>query len=407
MKLLEVIHVEEARRKILEAMEALDFKKTEKIKTEDALGRILGQDIFARENVPAFRKSTMDGYAVQSKSTQGATVSIPSVLEIVETIEMGQLPRKKISPSQASVIYTGGMLPEGADAVIPVEQTEKIGEKMVGVYAALSHRENVVDIGEDIQEGSLYFSKGLRITPQVIAACMSIGKKEIEVYKALRIKSISTGDEIVDPGVESLDLAKSRDVNSYAIQAFLEDLGCLVVERKHLPDQKELLKEEFHKDDADMIFISGSSSKGKKDFIPSIMEEEDALLFHGIAIKPGKPTSFARFGDRLVLGLPGHPVSAIAVYLTVFEPAFYRYYGLAEKKSIPARLEENLYSSPGMTKIQFVKADSSSGEWTCQPIFGPSGNLSTLAKANAYIVIEPEEEGVEKGQIVEVHLFSL
>lgn len=408
MKLFTVYSVKEAIAQIVQRMGELGLNKTERVATEDGLHRILAEDIVAPEDMPAFRKSTMDGYAVQSKATGGATEAIPSVLEVVEKIPMGEIPKSAISSSQASIISTGGMLPEGSDGVVPVEYTEQINEDLVGIYKPISYLENVVEVGEDTKQGFLYFKKGARVTPQVIAACMSLGIVELEVYKKLTARTISTGDEIVPPG-EKLPMAKARDVNSYSIRAMLEKLGCDVVERKHVEDQRDLLAAELTKKDVDLIVISGSSSKGEKDYVPTILEEDlnPGLHFQGISIKPGKPTSFATDDRKMVVGLPGHPVSAMAVFQTIFIAAFHEFYGMEDLVAIPCRIDQNVSATLGRSKIQFVSAQKTEDGWTCKPIFGASGNLSTLAKANGYFVIPAEHEGVNKDQVVDVYLFTI
>lgn len=408
MKLFTVYSVKEAIEKIVSSMSELGLDKRERLATEDALGRILAQDIVAPEDVPAFRRSTMDGYAVNSKATGGATEAIPSVLELVEKIPTGQVPGLAISASQASAISTGGMLPEGADGVVPVEYTEEISEDFVGIYQAISTLENVVEVGEDTKKGFLYFSKGTRVTPQVIASCMSLGIVEVEVYRKLTARTISTGDEIVPPH-EALPLAKARDVNSYSIKAMLEKLGCEVVERKHVADQRDLLTYELTKKDVDLIVISGSSSKGEKDYVPTILEEDldPGLHFQGISIKPGKPTSFATDDRKMVVGLPGHPVSAMAVFQSIFVEAYHQFYGMEDLVAIPCRIDQNVSATLGRSKIQFVRAQKTQEGWVCKPIFGASGNLSTLAKANGYFIIPAEHEGVNKDQIVDVYLFTI
>lgn len=408
MRLLKVQSLEQAIKTIAETMEQLNFRKIEVVPIDKALGRILAEDIVSSENIPAFRRSTMDGYAVQSRSTNGATQTIPTILEIVEEIEMGKQPQYGINEAQASVIYTGGMLPENADAVVPVEETERIGDTMVAIYSPVTFLQHVVDIGEDTKEGTRYFSKGRIITPAVIAGAASLGYVSVEVYSTLKARVLSTGDEIVPPDAV-IPLGMVRDVNSYSIAALCEALGIEVVDRKLLPDIRDVIYKELKKTDVDLIIVSGSSSKGTKDYVPTIMEEEfsPGMLFHGIAIKPGKPTGLGTDGRKLIVGLPGHPVSAMAVFQAVFAPAFCRLFDIPESKKIPCNISQSMGATPGRTLIQPVSLEKTETGWVCHPVFGASGNLSTLAKADGYFMIDQHEEGVVKGQPVDVTLFSL
>lgn len=199
MRLLKVQSLDQSVETILQTMESLNLKRIENIPIDKALGKILAEDIIARENIPAFRRSTMDGYAVQSGSTNGATQTIPAILELVEEIEMGKQPRKKINASETSEIFTGGMLPEGADAVVPVENTEKIGGNFVSIYSPVTYLEHVVDIGEDTNQGEVYFRKGTIITPAVVAGTVSLGYLKVDAYAPLTARVLSTGDEILPP----------------------------------------------------------------------------------------------------------------------------------------------------------------------------------------------------------------
>ena len=408
MRLLKVQSLDQSVETILQTMESLNLKRIENIPIDKALGKILAEDIIARENIPAFRRSTMDGYAVQSGSTNGATQTIPAILELVEEIEMGKQPRKKINASETSEIFTGGMLPEGADAVVPVENTEKIGGNFVSIYSPVTYLEHVVDIGEDTNQGEVYFRKGTIITPAVVAGTVSLGYLKVDAYAPLTARVLSTGDEILPPD-SIIPPGMTRDVNSYSISSLCQDLGIKVIERKLLQDVKKIIRVELEKTDVDLIIISGSSSKGTKDFVPAIIEQEfnPGMLFHGIAIKPGKPTGFGTDGKKMILGLPGHPVSAVAVFLAVFAPAFRHYYGIQDSKKIPCSISQSMPATPGRTLIQLVSLEETVTGWVCHPIFGASGNLSTLAKADGYFVIDQHEEGVVKEQNVNVTLFSL
>lgn len=405
MDLLKVQSLSDAKKTCVTCMNELSFKREIEIATEDALGYILAEDVISNENIPAFRRSTMDGFAVVSTSTNGASETIPTVLNIIETIEIGDVPEKVVDANTASQIFTGGMLPEGADAIVPIEYADKLSDTLLAIYTPVKHLEYVVDIGDDCKEGDLYYETGTRVTPEVVAGCISLGKTKVNVYDKLTARILSTGDEILPPDAE-IPLGKTRDINSYSIEALCKELGINVIDKKHVNDEKEAIKKELLAEDVDMVIVSGSSSKGNKDFVPTLVEElfNPGLLIHGIGIKPGKPTSLSTDGKKMVLGLPGHPVSAMAVFKTFFASAWKAFYGEKEEMLYPCKVTRNMAATPGRTKVQFVHASREGEDLVAEPIFGASGNISTLAKSNGYFIIEDNEEGVEKGDTVWVSL---
>lgn len=405
MDLLQVKSVREAIDICLDCMHKLSFKRIKEVETIHALNYVLAEDIVAGEDIPSFRRSLMDGFALVSRSTTGASETIPTILRIVETVEMGHVPQEKISPDTASQIFTGGMLPEGADAVLPIEYADKITAEILAVYQPLRPLDHVVEVGDDCKKGDLYFKAGTRIGPETIAGCISLGLTKVKVYEKLRARILSTGDEILPPDAE-IPPGKTRDVNSYSVDALCQALGIEVLERLHVADDKQAIRDILLQDDVDLLIISGSSSKGDKDYVPLLVDElfDPGLLVHGIAIKPGKPTSLSSDGKKLVLGLPGHPVSAMAVFEVFFAQAWKEFYQVDPDLAYPARVSRNVAAAPGRTQIQFVKVFRQGQDLIAEPIFGASGNLSTLAKSDGYFIIDYKEEGVEQGDLVWVNL---
>lgn len=397
--LLQVKSLQDSIDLCVETMGSLDFKREKEIKVEDALGYTLAQDILAKEDIPAFRRSTMDGFALCHKSVVGASSSIPTILDFQETIEMGQVPKKSLDANQGSQIFTGGMVPPGADAVVPIEYAEFITDQVIAVYKPVSFLENIIDLGDDAKKGDLFFRRGQRVTPQVIALCADLGYGKIRVFEKLKTRIISTGDEILPPEAD-IPLGKIRDVNSYSLEALAREAGLEVLEKKHVKDVKEDIERELKAQDVDLVLISGSSSKGKKDFVPRLVAENfhPGLLVHGIAIKPGKPTSFSSDGKKIVLGLPGHAVSCYTVFKVFFQRALEEFYGSPRPLSFPAVLSRNVASSPGRAKVQFVHLETDGQNLLAQPVFAASGNISLFKKANAYFIISENEEGKEKGE---------
>lgn len=403
MDLLDVVKIDEAIDLQVSLMEKIGYKKKIQIKTCDSLGYILANDLISKDDLPCFRKSTMDGYAINYKDSLGATDSIPSMLKVVEEIQMGNIPQKKLKRGEASKIYTGGMVPEGADAVLPIEYTEILSEKLISISKPVVFMENIIDIGDDSKVGDIYEKEGEIIDPETIAMAASLGYEKIEVYEKLKCKILSTGDEII-PVNSKLVPGKSRDINSYMLYSLLKKMGIDVLSMKHLEDDKDLIKKELE-EDLDLIIISGSSSKGNKDFVPEISKElNPGMIYHGISIKPGKPTSLSQNDNTMILGLPGNPISAYAVFRTIFQKAYEKYFEIDENLKIKCKIKRNIANTSAKTMICLVEIKREGNELVASPIFGFSNNISLLKKAKGYIVIDEYVEGIKENEKVWVNL---
>lgn len=403
MDLLDVVKIDEAIDLQVSLMEKIGYKRKIQMKTCHSLGYILAKDLISKDDLPCFRKSTMDGYAINYKDSLGATDSIPSMLKVVEEIQMGNIPQKKLKRGEASKIYTGGMVPEGADAVLPIEYTEILSEKLISISKPVVFMENIIDIGDDSKVGDIYEKEGEIIDPETIAMAASLGYEKIEVYEKLKCKILSTGDEII-PVNSKLVPGKSRDINSYMLYSLLEKMGIDVLSMKHLKDEKALIKKELE-EDVDLIIISGSSSKGNKDFVPEISKElNPGMIYHGISIKPGKPTSLSQNNNTMILGLPGNPISAYAVFRTIFQKAYEKYFEIDENLKIKCKIKRNIANTSAKNMICLVEIKKEGNELVASPIFGFSNNISLLKKAKGYIVIDEYVEGIKENEKVWVNL---
>lgn len=403
MDLLDVVKIDEAINLQVSLMEKIGYKKKIKIRICDSLGYILANDLISKDDLPCFKKSTMDGYAINYKDSLGATDSIPSMLKVVEEIQMGHIPQKKLKRGEASKIYTGGMVPEGADAVLPIEYTEILSKKLISISKPVVFMENIIDIGDDSKIGDIYEKEGKIIDPETIAMAASLGYEKIEVYEKLKCKILSTGDEII-PVNSNLVPGKSRDINSYMLYSLLKKMGIDVLSMKHLKDERNLIKKELE-EDLDLIIISGSSSKGNKDFVPSISKElNPGMIYHGISIKPGKPTSLSQNNNTMILGLPGNPISAYAVFRTIFQKAYEKYFEIDENLKIKCKIKRNIANTSAKTMICLVEIKKEGNELVASPIFGFSNNISLLKKAKGYIVIDEYVEGIKENEKVWVNL---
>lgn len=403
MDLLDVVKIDEAINLQVSLMEKIGYKKKIKIRICDSLGYILANDLISKDDLPCFKKSTMDGYAINYKDSLGATDSIPSMLKVVEEIQMGHIPQKKLKRGEASKIYTGGMVPEGADAVLPIEYTEILSKKLISISKPVVFMENIIDIGDDSKIGDIYEKEGKIIDPETIAMAASLGYEKIEVYEKLKCKILSTGDEII-PVNAKLVPGKSRDINSYMLYSMLKNMGIDVLSMKHLQDDKDLIKKELE-EDLDLIIISGSSSKGNKDFVPEISKKlNPGMIYHGISIKPGKPTSLSQNNNTMILGLPGNPISAYAVFRTIFEKAYEKYFKIDENLKIKCKIKRNIANTSAKTMICLVEIKKEGDALVASPIFGFSNNISLLKKAKGYIVIDEYVEGIKENEKVWVNL---
>ncbi len=405
MDFFDVVSVEEGRKKLLEHFESSGFQ-VEEVPLLGSVGRILGEDIYSKENVPQFNRSTMDGYAIKSKESHGASESIPSLFNIIGSVEMGRESTYIVEKGEAVSVPTGGMIPEGADGVVMIENTEKLDDSTLMVYKSISYRENVILKGDDIKEGELALEKGRKITAEIIGVLAALGISKVKVYKKPKFYIISTGDEIIDLD-EELTMGTIRDINSYALYALIKKLGGEIVGKTIVKDDYELLREEVRKaiNSSDIVLISGGSSVGTRDYTSKVINSFDGegVFVHGVAIKPGKPTIIGEGKNKLIFGLPGHPVSSIIVFKTFVEHYIYEKMNIKQYVSkTEAIIDFNFPSSPGRKTYQMVKLEERDGNVYATPSFGKSGMISLLSNSDGYIVIEPYEEGIYKGEKREV-----
>lgn len=426
MELLKVDTIEEALDKLDRFADQLPLY-VEEIPHFRALGRILAEDLVSIENIPAFRRSTMDGYAVRSIDTGGASESMPTFLKVKGEVEMGKAPEASVSyvgPGECVYVPTGGMVPDGADAVVMVEYCEPFSENEIAVYNSVSYGNNMVFPGDDVAEGQMLFKRGRRLKPADIGVLSAVGYTSIKVYKPWKISVFSTGDEIIDPN-RMPKPGQMRDVNTFALLAQAETMGFEVVEYEVIEDQEALLKTKVSKamGYSDLIFISGGSSQGKKDATAKVIGElaSSGVLTHGIAVKPGKPTitAFDEISKTALIGLPGHPVAAVLLFrilsgglwdLAVGTKENVRFgwgqSSLVGKGTVVCKISSNLAASPGRKTFQLVKIESSEQVQVplAVPVLGKSGLIHTMSEADGYIVMDVNDEGINGGDFVNVIL---
>lgn len=407
MDFFKVVSVEEGRKQIMDSFKGFNLN-IEYIDIMDARDRILAENIQSKENVPEFNRSTVDGYAVKSMDTHGASESVPSLFSLLGEVKMGEKADKDISSGEAIYVPTGGMVPEGADAVIMIEHAEKLDEQTLMVYKPLTSGENMILKGDDIKVGEIVIKKGKRITPQDIGTLAALGIGKIKVYKKPRFFIISTGDEIVDIG-EKLTIGKIRDINSYTLCSLVDKLGGEVIGKKIVKDDYNMLREITSSalEKSDIVLISGGSSVGTRDYTSKVIDSFNGkgVFIHGVSIKPGKPTIVGEAEGKPIFGLPGHPVSSIIVFKVFIEYFIKKLMNVQENiNKTTAKMDFNFPSSPGKETYQMVNLVEKNGQNFAIPNFGKSGMITLLSKSDGYIILKPEEEGISKGDIREVYL---
>lgn len=398
---------------VFNALSGFGRLAVETVPIDDALGRVCGADIVSPENLPPLPRSTMDGYAVRAVDTFGASDSIPAFLDVVGTVAMGQLPDIAIGRNQAAAIPTGGFLPQGSDAVVMVEYTSPAGEGAIEVSRPATTGESVLGEAEDVARGECVIPAGKRLLPQDIGLLAGLGMTRVPVYRRPTASVISTGDEIV-PLTEDPPPGRIRDINSHSIAALVKASGGKAERFDIVPDDPARLRAALEKAlaSADVVVLSGGSSVGERDHMVTVVSSMPGAVVHahGIAISPGKPTLIASVGGKPVFGLPGHPVSALVV-AQVFLAPFIRYLeGEALKRDpsgmrVRAALATAIHSAQGREEYVRVKIEERQGQISARPVFGKSGMLSTLVKADGFIVVPIHTEGISADETVDVFLF--
>lgn len=395
-------------------LEEIIQNNVEEVDIKITLHRFLAEEIVAPDNLPGFNRSTMDGYAIRAEDSFGATDSLPSYLKIIGEIKMGVKPEFKINPGGAVKISTGGMLPEGANAVMMVEYTENIDDTTIEARRSISPWENVIREDEDLKTGEIILRKGRRLRPQDIGVLAGIGKTNIKIYRRPKIVIISTGNEII-PAEGEPRIGQIRDINSYTLGACIEEAGGVPVYRGIIKDEVVLLEQEIKKtikkDKVEAIIISGGSSVGVRDITLEVLNRlgKPGVLIHGVSVKPGKPTILAIADNRPIFGLPGHPVSAMIIFDLFVRPLINWLqggeYNYNFAKEIEAELTCNMVSDSGREDYIRVFVYKEGEKYYAEPILGKSGLISTMVRASGLIKIGLNIEGLEKGSKVMVRLF--
>lgn len=422
MKLLHVDTIQEVQNKLDQYF--FDMKKTtQTVSLRRACGRYLAEDIFADIDVPSFRRSVVDGYAVRGSDTFGVSESMPVFLKLAGTVQMGDAAGFTVKPGETAYVPTGGMIPDGADAMVMIEHVELLGSEAVGISKPAAPNSNLMNIADDYAKGEHFFKQGHRICVKDIGLLAACGRASVLVYKKPLLTILSTGDELVEPRVIP-EQCQVRDINAYAIAALAEAAGAKVQSLKIIADQYDTFRasvaEALQK--SDLVIISGGSSAGNKDMTEQVIGSmgDPGVITHGLAIKPGKPTIIGVFKQpqktKAIVGLPGHPMSAIIVYDVVVNRFLKKYYFSNEgaSQTLSAVITENVHAGEGRETYQLVSLEkvsngavaATSGGFLATPIRAKSGSISQLKKADGYVVMSAGSEGIAAGSTVEVELLA-
>jgi molybdopterin molybdotransferase len=385
--------------------------KSEIVQTERALGRVTTEDILSPQDLPDFKRSTVDGYAVLAKDTHGAGETLPAYLMIKDEVPMGDEPDFSLASQECALIHTGGMLPRDADAVVMVEDTQILESGEIEVFRAVAKGENVIEVGEDISAGEIVIPKGTRLRPAEIGGLMALGFTSVSTAIPPVIGILSSGDEIVSPSQKTKP-GEVRDINSYTLAALIEDLGGEVVHYGIIADSRdEMLKAlEKAQQECDHLIVTAGSSASTRDLTAEIMNTlgDPGVLVHGISIKPGKPTIFAVSGEKVMIGLPGNPVSALVIAIVLVSPIIEAYLGIRgsrPKPALSAELTVNISSQTGREDwipVRVIRTPE--GGFHAEPVFGRSNLIFILARSDGLIRIPASATGLEAGTLVTVRL---
>jgi molybdopterin molybdotransferase len=397
-------------------LETIGSRKTKAVSMdiERSLGMVCAEDVVAMEDIPAFARSTVDGYAVRAEDTFGATETMPAYLNLTGEILMGEQASGIAAEDATFKIPTGGMLPEGADAVVMFEHVQVIDNRIIEVMKPVAPGENVIQPGEDIATGEVVVRRGNRLRPQDIGACAGVGVREIRVFERPVVSIISTGDEII-PAEKKPDIGQIRDTNSYVIAGMVSAAGGIPLKKGIYRDDYTAIRSavEDAVKDSDAIAVSGGTSVGTKDMIARIIDDigNPGILFHGVSLKPGKPMIGGVMQGIPIFGLPGHP-AAVSVCFDIFiKPVLNLLSGHEDRPSyrlkgiVRARLSRNVSSSSGREEhVRAMIEEREDGLWVV-PILGKSGLIRTLVKADGTFMIPVNRNGIEKGEFVDVTVF--
>jgi len=385
---------------------------TEEVPLLEAHSRVLSQDVTSDLDIPPFSRSTVDGYAVKAEDTYGAEENTPAKLKVCGTVNVGEPPQIRVAKGEAAEIVTGAPIPDGADASVMVENTQRNGAELL-VYRAVTKSENVMKKGSDIKKGETALKAGTVLGTSEIGVLAALGATKAKVYKVPVVAVLSTGGEVTEPGGK-LPPGKIYDINAYSLSAAVLEAGGKPVYMGVVPDDKEQLRKalEHALASADAVITSGGVSVGPHDLTPKTVDSlgEPGLIVCGVAVKPGKPTTVGLVGRKPVFSMPGHPTSALLLFHLLVRPVIQGFAGrpVREIAVVKAVAGARMFSAKGRRTFVMVKLKrADSGGLVAEPVeTGASGAITTLAKADGFVEVPADEQFIDAGEEVAVSLLK-
>lgn len=384
----------------------------ETVGLDDALARIPTDDIVAKRPLPGFARSTVDGYAVHAADTYGVSEGLPAYLEIVGAVTMGTAPDVVLRPGTAATMPTGGVMPDGADAVVMVEHTQQTFPGTVEVVRPVAPGDGLIKADEDVAIGQLLAPAGRRLRAPDLGMLAAAGVTCLAVHARPVVGICSTGDEVVPPETADLAVGQVRDATTSALAALVRETGGAPRSYGIVADDGAELERVLRVATAecDLVVVSAGSSVGARDETAGAVERLGlpGIVCHGIAIRPGKPTLLAQCGEVPVVGLPGNPLSALVVFRLIGIPLVHRVGGCKRVPPEPgtrARLTRQLASQAGRLDVVQVRLDREGGQLVAIPLFGASALLSVLTAADGYLIVPEPATGLDAGADVDVTLY--
>ena len=378
------------------------IRRTERVSLHDALHRVAASDVVSSIHVPLVDRAAMDGYAVRATDTYRAGKFRPTELRCIETLYADSVPKRRVAKGMCVELATGSSIPRGADAVVMVEDTEREGST-VRVYAPVHPGENVSPQGEDIKKGEVVVRKGEFLTPAKVGAVAAVGRRDIDVYARPRVAILTTGDEVVPPG-SRIRPGQVYDINAHTMASIVRESGGDPVPLGRVADRLNSLRAAIRRAaKEDLVVFSGGSSVGEKDMIIDALQAMGELKFHGVAVKPGKPTALGVVSGKAILGMPGYPTSCLSNCYMMLAPMLRAMARLPPKpeKWLELPLSKRLVSSMGRVEFHTVRVE----DGLAVPAYKESGAITSMANADGYIQIPANVDLVEKGERVRVILF--
>ena len=386
------------------AAAARPLERTVRLGLAEANGRVLAAPIVADRDVPPFDRAAMDGYAVVAADTDGASQDAPARLRCIATVHTGEVATRALARGECIQIATGAPIPGGADAVVMVERTGRQGDA-VDVFTPVRPRQHIGRRAADIAAGQPLLRPGDLLTPSRVGSIAALGIAEVEVYDRPRVGILSTGDEIVEPG-QPLGPGQIYDINRFTLGAVIAEHGGVAAAHPITGDSIEELGaavDDIIAGGTDILVFSGGSSVGERDLTRDVLREKGDMAFHGIAVKPGKPTAFGHIGSTPVFGMPGYPTSCLSNAYLLLVPLLRRMARLPphRKRTVTVPAAHRFASVRGRHQFYTVRIVDGAATGA----FKASGDITSMSQADGYIEIPMGVDAVETGSRVDVSLF--